>query len=96
MYIDGQNPRYEASSFHTHSLKFFEKLIILAKMDKNILVEKCVLELSQTAMIMQTECSGFFLLDHYGQTRIYRLVSGQVDAWLWRNRDFQTKDDDLE
>ena len=36
------------------------------------------------------------LLDHNGQTQIYRLVSGQSDAWLWRNRDFPTEDDDLE
>ena len=38
----------------------------------------------------------FFLPDHNGQTRIYRLVSGQSDAWLWRNRDFPTEDEDLE
>ena len=37
-----------------------------------------------------------FLLDHNGQTGIYRLVSGQSEAWLWRNRDFLTEDDDLE
>ena len=28
--------------------------------------------------------------------RIHRLVSGQSDAWLWRNRDFPTEDEDLE
>ena len=38
----------------------------------------------------------FFLLDHNGQTQIYRLVSGQSDAWLWRNRNFPAEDDDLE
>ena len=36
-----------------------------------------------------------FLLDHNGQTQLYRLVSGQSDAWLWRNFDFPTEDDDL-
>ena len=46
--------------------------------------------------LRQIECSGLFLLDHNGQTRIYRLVLGQSDAWLWRNRDFPTEDDDLE
>ena len=76
----------------------FEKLIILSKMAENNFFEKCVLELCRTAMIKprQIECSGLFLLDHNGQTWIYRLVSGQSDAWLWRNRDFPTEDDDLE
>ena len=44
----------------------------------------------------QIERSVFFLLDQNGQTQIYRLVSGQLDVWLWRNCDFSTKDDDLE
>ena len=44
----------------------------------------------------QIELSGFFLLDHNEQTQIYRLVSGQSDAWLWRNCDFPTEEDDLE
>ena len=67
-------------------------------MDENNFFEKCVLELFRTAMIKprQIERSGFFLLDHNGQIRIYRLVSGQSDAWLWRNRDFLTEEDDLE
>ena len=67
-------------------------------MDENNFFEKCVLELCRTAMIKprQIERSGFFLLDHNGQTQIYRLVSGQSDAWLWRNRDFPTEDDDFE
>ena len=38
----------------------------------------------------------FFLLDHNRHAQIYRLVSGQSDAWLWRNRDFPTEDEDLE
>ena len=61
-------------------------------------LEKFALELCQTAIIKprQIERSGFFLLDHNEQTQIYRLVSGQLDAWLLRNRDFLTKDDDLE
>ena len=76
----------------------FEKLIILSKMAENNFFEKCVLELCRTAMIKprQIECSGLFLLDHNGQTWIHRLVWGQSDAWLWRNRDFLTDDDDLE
>ena len=67
-------------------------------MDENNFFEKCVLELCRTAMIKprQIECSGFFLLDHNGQTQIYRLVSGRSDAWLWRNCDFPIEDDDLE
>ena len=76
----------------------FEKLIILSKMAENNFFEKCVLELCRITMIKprQIECSGLLLLDHNGQTWIYRLVSGQSDAWLWRNRDFPTEDDDLE
>ena len=35
----------------------------------------------------------FFLLDHNGQTWIYKLVSGQSDVRLWRNCDFRTEDD---
>ena len=67
-------------------------------MEENNFFEKCVLELCQTAMIKprQIERSVFFLLDHNGQTRIYRLVSGQSDAWLWKNHHFTTEDDDLE
>ena len=77
--------------------EFFEKLIILSKMDENNFFEKYVLELCRTAMIKPTqiECSGLFLLDHNVQTCIYRLVSGQSYAWLWRNHDFLTEDDDL-
>ena len=35
----------------------------------------------------QIERSGFFLLDHNGQTHVYRLVSGALDVWIRRNRD---------
>ena len=61
-------------------------------------LEKGALELYLAAMTKprQIERFGFFLLDHNGQTRFYRLVSGQSDTWLWRNRDFLTEDDDLE
>merc|ERR1712081_119283 len=91
-----QNMRHLA--FKLIPCDFFEKLINLSKMEENDFFEKCVLELCRTAMIKprHIERSGFFLLDHNGQTQIYRLVSGQSDAWLWRNRDFLTEDDDLE
>ena len=54
--------------------------------------------MSGVAMIKprQIEHSDFSLLYHNGQTRVYKLVSGQPDVWLWRNYDFQTEDDDLE
>ena len=50
-------------------------------------LEKCILELCQTAMIKprQIDRYGFFRLDHNWQTRVYRLVLGQQDIWLWRN-----------
>ena len=51
--------------------------------------------LCRAAIDRQIECSGFFLVNHNGQTQIYRLVSGQSDACLWRNRDFPTEDQDL-
>ena len=40
--------------------EFFEKFIILSKMDENNFFEKCVLELCRTAMIKpkQIKCSG--------------------------------------
>ena len=40
------------------------------------------------------EHSGYFLLDHNGQTRVYRLVSGPPDVWLRRNHDSLMEDDD--
>ena len=57
-----------------------------------------VLELcrADTIKLRRIEHSGFFLLDHNGQTQSYRLVLGQSDACLWRNHDFPTEDDDLE
>ena len=71
-------------------VQFFESLEILAKIGKNhgksqiCYFEKEVLKLCRAAMIKprQIECSVFFLLDHKGQTQIYRLVSGPLDAWL--------------
>ena len=76
--------------------EFFEKLIILSKIDESNFFEKCVLELCRTAMFKprQIESSVFFLLDHNGQTQIYRLVSGQPDEHLLRKGDFPMKDDD--
>ena len=61
-------------------------------------LEKCAFELCRTATIKprQIEFSVFFLLDNNGQTRIYIQVSGKSDAWLWRNCDFPTEDEDLE
>ena len=38
----------------------------------------------------QTGGSGFFLLDHNGQTWIYRLVWGRAKVWFRRNRNFRT------
>ena len=35
----------------------------------------------------------FFRQDHKEQTRVYILVSGQPDVWLWRKRDFLTEED---
>ena len=83
-------------------VQFFESLEILAKIGKNhgksqiCYFEKEVLKLCRAAMIKprQIECSGFFLLDHNGQSRVYILVSGQPDEWLWRKHDFPMKDDD--
>jgi len=48
-------------------------------------LEKGVLELCWTATIKprQIDRSGFFLLDHNGQIRVYRLVSGQSDERKW-------------
>ena len=73
--------------------EFFEKLIILSKMDKNIFFEKCVLKLCRTAMIKprQIERSGFFLLDHNGQTWVYwsqvhRIFGCGEKAILWWRR----------
>ena len=59
-------------------------------------LEKGALELHRAATTKprQIERSGFFLLDHNGQTRVYRLVPGQPDERLWRKRDFPMKDDD--
>ena len=79
--------------------EFFEESVILSKMDKNCFFGKMhPLELRRTAMLKprQIERSGFLLLDHNGQTRVNRLVSGQRIVQLWRNCDFPTGDDDLE
>ena len=42
----------------------------------------------------QIERSSFFLLDHNGQTRVYRLVSGPFDVLLRRKHDSPMEEDD--
>ena len=55
-------------------------------------LEKGGLELHRAATIKprKIERSGFFLLDHNGQTWIYRLVWGPTEVRFQRNRDFPT------
>ena len=71
-------------AFNLIPWEFFEKLIILSKMDEDNFFKKCVLELCRTAMIKprQIERSGFFLLGHNRQTQIYRLVRGPLAVWF--------------
>ena len=59
-------------------------------------LEKGALELYRAATTKprQIERSGFFLLDHNGQTRVYRLVWGPPDVWVRRKRDSPKEDDD--
>ena len=59
-------------------------------------MEKGALELCRAATIKlrQIEHSGFFLLDHNGQTQVYRLVSGALDVRLRKNRDSPIEEDD--
>ena len=66
--------------------EFFGKSVILSKINKNLFLEKCILE---SPLV-------FIPLDHNGQTQVYRLCWGQPDVWLWGNRNFLTEDDDLE
>ena len=63
---------------------------ILSKIAENCQKNKGVLELCWAAAIKPRKIEGsvFFLLDHNGQTRVYRLVSDQQDERLWRKRDF--------
>ena len=76
----------------TH-LNFVENPQRLLKISKNRrksqtrYLEKGVLELCWATRIKprQIERSGYFLLDCNWQTRVYGLVSGQPDEWLWRN-----------
>ena len=71
-------------------LEFFEKVIILSKMDENNFFEKCVLELCRTAMIKpkHIERSGFS----------YWTTTDKLKFTDWseirRNRGFSTEDDD--
>ena len=59
-------------------------------------LEKGALELYRAATTKprQIERSGFFLLDHNGQTRVYRLVLSPADVRLWRKRDSKMEEDD--
>ena len=70
-----------------------EEILIFQQRVK--ILKKGILEFRRTATIKprQIELSGFFLLEHNGQTQVYRLFSGQSDIQLWRKRDFPTKDD---
>ena len=59
-------------------------------------LEKGALELYRAATTKprQIERSGFFLLDHNGQDRVYRLVMSPPDVRLWRKRDSKMEEDD--
>ena len=59
-------------------------------------LEKGALELYRAATTKprQIERSGFFLLDHNGQTRVYRLVLSPSDVRLWRKRDSPIEEED--
>ena len=58
-------------------------------------LEKGALELYRAATTKprQIERSGFFLLDHNGQTRVYRLVLSPPDVRLWRKRDSKMEEE---
>ena len=53
-------------------------------------LEKYVLKIKRVYI----ELSEFFLIIHNGRTQVYRLVSGQLEVWLQRNRDYPKKEDD--
>ena len=55
-------------------------------------MEKGLLALHRTATLQprKIERPGFFLLDHNGQTWIYRLVWGPTEVRFWRNCNFPT------
>ena len=59
-------------------------------------LEKGALELYRAATTKprQIERSVFFLLDHNGQTRVDRLVSGPPDIRVRRKRDSPMEEDD--
>ena len=44
MYINGQNPKYEALPFKLIPCEFFEQQVILSKIKKNRFLEKSVLD----------------------------------------------------
>ena len=72
--------------------EFFEKLIILVKINENCSLEKFILKLRQTATINLRQIER----DHNGQSRVCTVIWGQLDVRLWRNCDFPTEDEDLE
>ena len=59
-------------------------------------LENGVLELRRAAKIKprKIEPSGFFLLDHNRETRVFRLVWGTPDVWLLKNWDSPTEEED--
>ena len=59
-------------------------------------LEKGALELYRAATTKprQIERSVFFLLDHNGQTGVYRLVLSPPDVRLWRKSDSKMEEDD--
>ena len=61
-------------------------------------MDKGALELFRAATTKprQIERSGIFLLDHNGQTRVYRLVLGPTDVPLRRKHDSQMEEDDCD
>ena len=59
-------------------------------------LEKGALKLYLAAMTKprQIKRFSFFLLDHNGQTRVYRLVLHPPGVRLWRKRDSKMEEDD--
>ena len=90
MYIKDFNPKYDAPSFKNSPLRIFRKFWNVVEIFENCqksqfrYLKTGVLELRQATTIKprKIERSGFFLLDHNRQTRIYRvqqmLGSGEI------------------
>ena len=66
------------------------------KSAKTHYLEKGVFEFCRASTIKprRIECSVFFSTGQNGQTLVYRLVSGQLDVWLWRKHNFLKEDND--